>query len=312
MLELRQRIAEASRAADTHVLLGGESGTGKGVVARAITAASRRAQQPLLTIDCVSLPMTLAESELFGYERGAFTGASERRIGKLEGAGQGTVFLDEIGDMELCLQGKLLRVLEERVFERIGGLRSIALEARVIAATNCNLEELVAKKRFRLDLYHRLSTFPIVIPPLRERGEDVLLIARHFAEQFARGLKRGIVRLADETCALLMRHSWPGNVRELRNVIERAVVMASDAEIGPMLLPERIRLAAPSEALASGALPSATPVFEFRPGVDSIRDFEQRLVTEVMRLTGGNRTQAARLLGISRFSLLRRTEKLAL
>src|SRR4051812_5760053 len=243
MREARTRIAEVAKAPDTTVLLTGESGTGKGVAARAIHALSPRAKEPFVAIDCVALPATLAESELFGHEKGAFTGAVEKKPGKLEIAGRGTVLLDEVGDMDPALQGKLLRVLEERTFERVGGVKPIDMGARVVSASHRDLGALVEEGKFRLDLYHRLSVFPIAIAPLRARGEDVLLLADHFVREFATRLGKTVAMVSAgsaETRGLLLGYDWPGNVRELKNVIERAVILATN-EITADLLPERLR-----------------------------------------------------------------------
>ncbi|MCS6914628.1 MAG: sigma-54 dependent transcriptional regulator [Myxococcales bacterium] len=310
------RIQEVARAPDTTVLLCGESGTGKGVAARAIHALSQRASEPFVAIDCVALPAPLAESELFGYEKGAFTGAERQKPGRLEVAGRGTVLLDEIGDMDPALQGKLLRVLEERTFERVGGVRPIALEARMIAASHRDLAQLVGEKRFRLDLYHRLSVFPIHLPPLRERGEDILLLANYFAAEFGNRLGKR-VELSREVRELLLRYDFPGNVRELRNIIERAVILAPDgaSQITPDLLPPRITEAALRRHLVT-ATPPGSPVagltVTFEPGRDTLERLERRLLEEALRMAGGRKNRAAELLGISRFALLRRVEKYGL
>src|SRR5262245_7282872 len=211
--EVQARIAEVAASPDTSVLLHGESGTGKGIAARAIHNLSPRAAEPFIAIDCVALPTPLAESELFGHEKGAFTGAERQKPGRLEMAGRGSVLLDEIGDMEWALQGKLLRVLEERTFERVGGVRPVAMEARVIAASHRDLMQLVSEKKFRLDLFHRLSVFPIGIPPLRERGDDILLLAEHFCGEFGSRLGKQI-SLSPEVRGLLLHYDFPGNVRE--------------------------------------------------------------------------------------------------
>src|SRR6185436_8824622 len=224
-----------ARAPETTVLLTGESGTGKGVAARAIHMLSQRKDEPFVAIDCVALPPTLAESELFGHEKGAFTGAEQKKPGRLEVAGRGTVLLDEVGDMDPMLQGKLLRVLEERTFERVGGVKPVEMSARVISASHRDLGALVEEGRFRLDLYHRLSVFPIAIAPLRARGEDVLLLADHFVGEFAGRMGKAVPTVSTgnaETRGLLLGYAWPGNVRELKNVIERAVILAQ-GEITP-------------------------------------------------------------------------------
>ncbi|MSP63577.1 MAG: sigma-54-dependent Fis family transcriptional regulator [Myxococcales bacterium] len=320
--EARTRIVEVARAPDTTVLLAGESGTGKGVAARAIHALGARSGEPFVAIDCVALPATLAESELFGHEKGAFTGAERAKPGKLEMCGRGTVLLDEIGDMEIGLQGKLLRVLEERTFERVGGVKPQALAARVIAASHHDLAALTAEGRFRLDLFHRLSVFPIAIPPLRERGDDVVLLAEHFTRDFAARLGKPLHPLGKAVQDALRGYDFPGNVRELKNVIERAAILASGPEITVDLLPPRV-LAGRQRAALLGSLPgeggrTIRPVqpgsaggltVEFRPGTDTLDGLERRLLEEALRMADGKKGRAAELLGISRFALLRRVEK---
>ncbi len=306
MREARRRIGEVAHAAGTTVLLTGESGTGKGVAARAIHALGAGRGEAFVAIDCVALPPTLAESELFGHEKGAFTGADRAKPGKLEVAGRGTVLLDEIGDMEQALQGKLLRVLEERTFERVGGVKPLELQARVIAASHRDLAALVEEGRFRLDLFHRLSVFPIAIPPLRERGDDVQLLADHFVREFAARLGKPLQPLGREVRDVLAGYDFPGNVRELRNVIERAAILAPAGEITADLLPARMREA-----------PRATPAGDgitvaFRPGTDTLDGMERKLLEEALRLADGKKARAAELLGISRFALLRRVEKYGL
>jgi two-component system NtrC family response regulator len=312
--EARQRIAEVARAPETTVLLTGESGTGKGVAARAIHALGPRRGEPFVAIDCVALPSTLAESELFGHEKGAFTGADAKKPGKLEVAGRGTVLLDEVGDMEPAIQGKLLRVLEERTFERVGGVRPIELGARVISASHRDLGALVDESKFRLDLYHRLSVFPIAIAPLRARGEDVLILTDHFIVEFAGRLGRSVT-VAPSAREILLAYDFPGNVRELKNVIERAVILATTGELTPELLPERMREAprrsGPVKIGLTGAS-STGMTLEFRPGTDTLDGFERRLLEEALRLAGGKKGKAAEILGISRFALLRRVEKFGL
>jgi two-component system NtrC family response regulator len=314
IIETRTRIAEVAKAPDTTVLLTGESGTGKGVAARAIHALSPRKQDPFVAIDCVALPATLAESELFGHEKGAFTGAETKKPGKLEIAARGTVLLDEVGDMDPLLQGKLLRVLEDRTFERVGGVKPIEMNARVISASHRDLGALVESGKFRLDLYHRLSVFPITIAPLRARGEDVVLLAEHFVGEY--GGKMGkTLSLPAETREILVAYDWPGNVRELKNVIERAVILAGGRELPPELLPERIREAPRRSGPVRLGLAEASTTglaMEFRPGTDTLDGFERRLLEEALRLAGGKKGKAAEILGISRFALLRRVEKFGL
>ncbi len=317
--EARERIHEVARAPDTTVLLTGESGTGKGVAARAIHTSGGRAGEPFVAIDCVALPPTLAESELFGHDKGAFTGAERQKPGKLELAGRGTVLLDEIGDMELGLQGKLLRVLEERTFEHVGGVKALEMQARVIAASHRDLASLVEEGKFRLDLYHRLSVFPIHIPALRERGDDVVLLAEHFTREFAARMGKPIGPLAAEVRDALVGYDFPGNVRELKNVIERAVILAATDTITVELLPPRV-LAGRQEPGAARDRPRLGPApsggrgltVEFRPGQDTLDGLERRLLEEALRLADGKKSRAAELLGISRFALLRRVEKYGL
>ena len=322
MREVRARIEEVAQSPDTTVLLTGESGTGKGIAARAIHGLSARASEPFVSIDCVALPTPLAESELFGHEKGAFTGAERMKPGRLEVAARGTVLLDEIGDMEWPLQGKLLRVLEERTFERVGGVRPVQMEARVIAASHRDLSQLVGEKRFRLDLFHRLSVFPISIPPLRQRGDDIVLLARHYAQEFAQRLGKQLA-LSHETCELLLHYDFPGNVRELRNLMERAVILApaGSTVLTPDLLPPRVseltvqRHITPPLGVpvsSGGAQRGNGLTVTFEPGRDTLEHLERRLLEEALRMAGGKKVKAAEILGISRFALLRRIEKFGL
>ena len=315
MREVRARITEVAASPDTTVLLSGESGTGKGIAARAIHNLSSRAGESFVAIDCVALPTPLAESELFGHEKGAFTGAERQKPGRLEMAGRGTVLLDEIGDMEFPLQGKLLRVLEERTFERVGGVRPVAFDARVIAASHRDLSELVAEKKFRLDLYHRLSVFPIHLPPLRSRGsDDILLLAQHFLGEFAARLGKTLT-LSREVSDLLTHYDFPGNVRELRNLMERAVILASspNSEFTPDLLPPRVAEITLQRQLAPLTTQSDRGLtVTFEPGRDTLENLERRLLEEALRMAGGKKVKAAEILGISRFALLRRVEKFGL
>jgi two-component system response regulator AtoC len=311
--EALRRIAEVARASDTTVLLTGESGTGKGVAARAIHALSPRSKEPFVAIDCVALPATLAESELFGHEKGAFTGAADKKPGKLEVAGRGTVLLDEVGDMDPALQGKLLRVLEERTFERVGGVKPIDMGARVISASHRDLGALVEENKFRLDLYHRLSVFPIAIAPLRARGEDVVVLANHFIAEYGERMQKKIAPVGAEVRAIMLAYDWPGNVRELKNVIERAVILAT-GEVTPELLPDRMREAPRSSGPIKLGMPESKGglMLEFRPGQDTLDDLERRLLEQALRMAGGKKAKAAEILGISRFALLRRVEKFGL
>ena len=221
------QLVETVATTDSTVLLVGETGTGKELIARAVHDRSRRRERALVKLNCAAIPSGLLESELFGHERGAFTGAITQKIGWLELADQGTLFLDEIGDIPLELQPKLLRVLQEREFERLGSTRTKRVDARLVAATNRDLERMMAEKQFRSDLYYRLNVFPIKVPALRERSEDIPLLVRHFVQHFARRMNRVIETIPSETMQALTRYSWPGNIRELQNLIERAVILST-------------------------------------------------------------------------------------
>jgi formate hydrogenlyase transcriptional activator len=275
-------------ATDTTVLLLGETGTGKEVLARALHAASDRRNRALVTVNCTTSPAGLLESEWFGHERGAFTGALSQKIGRFELAHQGTLFLDEIGDVPLDLQSKLLRVLQEHEIERLGSTRTIRVDFRLIAATNRNLEEMVGKREFRSDLYYRLNVFPVRIPPLRERREDIPPLVFYFAQRFAKRLRRSIESVSRESLELLCRWPWPGNVRELQNVIERAVILSR----GPVLAVSRAEF----EATAP---PGAAPVTL----EDAEREHILRALAETNWVIGGPRGAAARL-GLKRTSLV--------
>ncbi|HKM81224.1 MAG TPA: sigma 54-interacting transcriptional regulator [Candidatus Acidoferrum sp.] len=219
------QLADMVAATDSTVLLLGETGTGKDLIAHAIHNRSQRENRPFVKLNCAAIPSGLLESELFGHERGAFTGAITQKVGRLELADQGTLFLDEIGDIPLELQPKLLRVLQDKEFERLGSTRTKKVDVRLVAATNRALEEMIVEKQFRLDLYYRLNVFPISIPPLRERPEDIPLLVRHFVQQFAKRMNKTIGKIPSETMEALTRYPWPGNIRELQNVIERSVVV---------------------------------------------------------------------------------------
>jgi transcriptional regulator with GAF, ATPase, and Fis domain/pSer/pThr/pTyr-binding forkhead associated (FHA) protein len=277
-----------SRVAPTTstLLILGESGTGKELAARALHRASRRAGEPFVAINCATLSETLLESELFGHERGAFTGAVERKTGKLEVAHGGTLFLDEVGEMPLQLQARLLRVLQERTFERVGSTRPIQVDIRLVAATNRDLLKAIAAGTFRSDLYYRLNVVSITLPPLRERREDVPLLASHFAALHGRAVRGREVGISPEARALLMRYDWPGNVRELGNAIERAVVLGVDDTIRPEDLPETLLETAPASGL---------PTTRFH---DALNDLKRRLIVEAVRENGGVITKAAERLGL--------------
>ena len=275
-------------ATDTTVLLLGETGTGKELLARALHAASDRRSRALVTVNCTTSPAGLLESEWFGHERGAFTGALSQKIGRFELAHQGTLFLDEIGDVPLELQSKLLRVLQEHEIERLGSTRTIRVDFRLIAATNRNLEEMVGKREFRSDLYYRLNVFPIRIPPLRERPEDIPPLVFYFAQRFAKRLRRSIESVSRESLDLLCRWPWPGNIRELQNVIERAVILSK----GPVLTVSRAEFETTSPAM------SAPVTLE-----DAEREHILRALADTNWVIGGPRGAAARL-GVKRTSLV--------
>ncbi|HLG17874.1 MAG TPA: sigma-54 dependent transcriptional regulator [Blastocatellia bacterium] len=316
MNHLARKVAESEVSS---VLLLGESGTGKDLVAKAIHYASRRSAAPMVAINCSAIPATLMESELFGYEKGAFTDAKARKEGLFEQAEGGTLFLDEIGEMEISLQAKLLRVLEEGAFRRVGGLKDIPLNVRVIAASNRDLRADSEVGRFRLDLYYRLSVIQIEIPPLRERGDDVILLAEHYIRQFNERLRKRIRALVPEVAEIFRRYAWPGNVRELRNVIERVVILEDGDMITTTYLPQGL---VPRDASADiTARPSAVPghndstdtlagVFRLPPEGIILDEVEKSLVRQALARSGGNQTRAAELLGISRDQLRYRLKKL--
>jgi DNA-binding NtrC family response regulator len=280
-------------ALDTTVLLYGETGTGKELVARAIHQASPRAARPLVTVDCTALPEALFESELFGHERGAFTGAATSRRGLLESADGSTCLLDEVGELPRALQAKLLRVLQERVIRRVGGNEPIPVDVRIIAATHRDLRRMVDDGSFREDLYYRLTVAPIVVPPLRDRPGDIPLLAQHFLEKYARASGRSAIGFARETLAALTRHLWPGNVRELEHAIERAVALSSTALILPDDLPVDVR--GPAELTMPGAPPARL----------TLEELKHWYVARILDEAGGNKARAAEMLGIDRRTLYR-------
>lgn len=292
----------AMKAAETNatVLLLGESGTGKEVFAHAIHNASPRRYKPFVRVNCAAIPKELLESELFGYEPGAFTGASKHgKPGKFELANHGTLFLDEVGDMSPEMQAKVLRVLEEREMERIGGLRPIKVNFRLIAATNQDLDFLVRKKQFRLDLYYRLNVFSIYLPPLRERKEDIPLLVKHFIREICEDQGRGDISINPRVLDIFFSYPWPGNVRELRNVIERAVAICGGKEIReehlPVYLAKRIK---------------ANHEISVIPLRDIVFEAERHAIFQAIRIANGNVSKAARLLGIHRSSLYEKMKKL--
>ena len=286
MTQLRQRIAQVG-ASEATVLVSGESGTGKELVARAIHAQSRRADRLLLCLNCAALSGNLLESELFGHERGAFTGADRLRKGRFELADGGTLLLDEISEMALPLQAKLLRVLQEGEFERVGSSTTRRADVRVIATTNRRLGDWVARKRFRADLYYRLNVLPLTVPPLRERVEDLAELVNHFFERICRREGRPVVRIERAALSLLQEYSWPGNVRELENLCQRAVAMA----------PERVVTAALIDSWVGGAVQPAEEFTNLRPG-RMLEDAERQLIERTLGRYGGHRAKTAKALGI--------------
>jgi Nif-specific regulatory protein len=293
-------LARRTAASSATVLLLGESGTGKEVFARSIHNWSERADRPFIAINSVGLSKELLESELFGYEPGAFTGAVRRKKGKVEVAQGGTIFFDEIGDLSQELQAKLLRFLQEREFERVGGTTPISVDVRVIAATNRGLGAAVRSRDFREDLYHRLNVVAITLPPLRERKEDIPSLADFFLRKFSTATRRSVTKISEEAMAEMMAYEWPGNVRELANSIEHAVVLGSGAVIEATDLPSRF---------GSEALLPASEGLSYRDVVNAAR---KEVVVKALRKTNGNRAAAARLLGLENRYFLRLMKSLAI
>jgi DNA-binding NtrC family response regulator len=289
------------------VLIIGETGTGKGLVARTIHAGSRRATKPFIEVNCTALPATLMEAELFGHERGAFTDAKESRMGLFEAAEGGFLFLDEVGDVELSLQGKLLKAVEERTVRRVGGIRDRKIDVRILAASNRDLERESQRERFRRDLYFRLAVILLRLPPLRERGDDVLVLAEHFLRHFRAKYGKAIERIDPRSHELLRRYPWPGNVRELSHVIERAVLWSR----GPDLDIEHLALEVPDGSPAVAEEQSAASAGSRPVGMD-LEQWERSLIEQALREAEGNQTRAAQRLGISRDTLRYRLKKYGL
>jgi two-component system response regulator AtoC len=308
MREILEMARKASESDKTTILIQGESGTGKEVLAKAIHYHSPRAQDSLVELNCAALPDTLLESELFGYEPGAFTDARRRKEGLLEKANHGTLFLDEIGNMSFNVQAKLLRVLEEGSFMRLGGTKPISVDVRIIAATNKVLKEAAAKGEFREDLFYRLNVMPLFIPPLRERPEDIMPLALDIMQRYNRDLKKNFIGFTPAAAELLKQYPWPGNIRELKNVIERTMILAMSGEIDEDVLPEEIRDYQPEEIKTEDIMSDA----EISPTGHqfiTLRELEQRYIHEVLSATGNNKTAASRILGIHTTSLMRRLKK---
>jgi formate hydrogenlyase transcriptional activator len=293
VLEQVERVAPT----DSTVLIQGETGTGKELIARAIHNISSRCGRPFIKLNCAAIPFDLLESELFGHEKGAFTGAIAQKIGRFEMADKGTLFLDEIGDIPLPLQPKLLRVLQEQEFERLGSGRTHQVDVRLVAATHRNLTSMVKRNEFRSDLYYRLNVFPVLLPPLRTRSEDIPALVAHFVEIFGRKMGKPIENIPEETLSALSSYSWPGNVRELQNLIERAVILANDGVL-PNTLP-----------------PTGAEVITVSPAQPTLKDSERALILRTLEAAGwliGGPTGAAAKLGLKRTTLISKMKKLGI
>ncbi|HET8724988.1 MAG TPA: sigma-54 dependent transcriptional regulator [Anaeromyxobacteraceae bacterium] len=312
--DLIARVADSPST----VLITGESGTGKELVAQALHRGSSRRSQPLIKVNCAAIPKDLVESELFGYEKGAFTGAVGSKPGRFELADGGTLFLDEIGEIPVEMQVKLLRALQESEFERVGGIRTIRVDVRLIAATNRDLEALIAEGRFREDLYYRLNVVPIALPPLRDRREDIPLLVQHFIEKYDRRLGKKVERVDEAAMEVLTHYAWPGNIRELENVMERSVLFADGPLVTVAQLPETLRERTPGPATPVAALGALGAIAS--PSGASMKDIvrqaqselERTLISRALEETGGNVTRAAKKLQISRKSLQVKMKELGL
>jgi len=304
---MRRVMAQLERvaASESRVCILGETGTGKELVARTIHERSARASGPFVTLNCAAVPAELIESELFGHEKGSFTGASGRHIGKFEQADQGTIFLDEIGDMPLNMQAKLLRVLEEGEVERIGGDKPISVNVRVVVATHRDLEARVREEKFRQDLFHRIYVFPLVLPPLRERGEDIPALVQHFAEQVCAQNSWKPVPFTDEAMEALQSYSWPGNVRELRNMVERLMLLATEGQVDLVT----VQMALPR---ASGGAVSGAAATGAGPLADRVQSFEREVILAELKRSHHNMSMAAKSLGLERSHLYKKAEQLGI
>ncbi|CCK79719.1 MULTISPECIES: sigma-54-dependent transcriptional regulator [Desulfobacula] len=311
MKEVYKQIDILSHAGDTTVLIRGQSGTGKELVASAIHYRSKRNKAPFIEINCASLPETIIESELFGYEKGAFTDAKKDKKGLLELGDNGTVFLDEIGDMPLPAQAKLLRFLEKKQFKRLGSGRDIKVDVRIVAATNKNLETAIKNGEFRQDLFYRLNVITLYMPPLKERKDDILLLADYFLNEFCRDMKKPPKKISEPVKQIFTRYPWEGNVRELRNVIERAVIFTKGDTIETKVLPPEFKQGTGLHEKPVMEHDSETPAPD--PGHDlktAMDQFENRIIRNALEKAKGNKTETGRILGISRFALNRRMERL--
>jgi DNA-binding NtrC family response regulator len=306
MQEIYSKIEQVADSRTT-VLITGESGTGKELVAKALHYNSSRRERPFIALNCAALPETLIESELFGHEKGSFTDATARRVGQFELANTGTLFLDEIGDLSPITQAKLLRVIQEREFTRIGGVQSIKVDVRIVAATNKNLDDLVRKGQFREDLYYRINVIALVLPPLRERGEDIPLLAKHFLEKRLDEERRPRIEFGKEALELLTRYSWPGNVRELENFVEQAFIWSQHAaQITPEHLPTLIKNDSRSTSLRDDTLAGRMSLEK------AVMEFEREIILDALKRTNYVQTHAANLLGISRRMLKYRMDTLSI
>jgi two-component system nitrogen regulation response regulator GlnG len=321
MLEVYKAVGRVA-SQDVTVLITGESGTGKELIARAIYHHSARSQGPFLAVNCAALPDSLLESELFGHEKGAFTGAERRRIGKFEQCQGGTIFLDEIGDMSPLVQAKVLRLLQQQEFERVGGNETIRTDVRIIVATNRDLEAMVGENEYREDLYYRLNGFAIHLPPLRERKEDIPTLVELFLGRFARQMNKSLQGIAPSTLDLLMRYGWPGNVRELQNVLRKALLHSTGAVIAPETLPRELHASCEPKGGRPEGTSAASDLAAFLDArlndsatdlyAESLAMMEGYLIARVLRTTGGNQSKAARILGITRASLRNKIHSLGI
>jgi transcriptional regulator with PAS, ATPase and Fis domain len=303
MKDVFERVRKIGESRASTILIQGESGTGKELVARAIHESSKgNKESPFLEINCAALPESLLESELFGHEKGAFTDAKARKKGLFELAEGGTIFLDEIGEMGVTLQSRLLRVLENKTFRRVGGVKDLRVNTRIISATNRDLKKAIKDGTFRNDLYYRLQVIPVNLPPLRERKEDIPLLANHFISMYNREFKKNIKKIGTEVKKILQDYSWPGNVRELKNVIERAILLDAEDELLPEYLPSEITGETVLDAVGS----AVDELTDIKPM--SIKDMEKILIKKTLNEMGGNKSRAAKVLGISRQTLREKTK----